>query len=66
MLDSGAVKVFSLNCVTMPMAAPAPRSAQKRSRFWVGEAVTTVLFARTTVASRMLSRVRPLRRDIRP
>lgn len=66
MLLSGAVNVLNLKFVTMPKAAPAPRRAQKRSGFWVGDAVTSVLFARTTSAERMLSRVSPLRREMRP
>jgi hypothetical protein len=66
MLDSGAVKVLNLKFVTIPKAAPAPRRAQKRSGFCVAEAVTTELLERTTVASIMLSRVKPFEREMRP
>lgn len=66
MLLSGAVKVLNLKFVTIPKAAPAPRRAQKRSGFWVAEAVTKVLFASTTSAEIMLSSVSPLLLEMRP
>lgn len=47
-LSSGASKVLNVNDVTIPKAAPAPRRDQNRSVFSVAEAVTVVLFARTT------------------
>ncbi|KAH8643183.1 hypothetical protein IG631_00646 [Alternaria alternata] len=50
----------------MPKAAPAPRRAQKRSGLDDGEAVTTLLLERTTVAETSWSRVKPCRRDDRP
>jgi hypothetical protein len=57
MLDDGAGK--SGEEVTMPNEEPAPRRAQKMSWFWVVEAVMKELFARTTLASIMESKVRP-------
>lgn len=55
----GAAKVLNLKEVTIPKLDPAPRKAQKRSGFSVGEAVTTVLLARTTVAAAIQSTARP-------
>lgn len=58
-LFSGASKVLNVKEVTIPKAAPAPRSDQKRSAFSVAEAVTAVPFARTTCAEMRLSSVSP-------
>lgn len=55
----GAAKVLNLKEATMPKLDPAPRKAQKRSGFSVGDAITTILLARTTVAAAIQSAARP-------
>jgi hypothetical protein len=52
---SGCGKAWNVKEVTTPKFAPAPRMAQKRSGFWVVEAVMMELDARTSSTDWRLS-----------